>query len=798
MFTFASDIVKKYQTDLVNSGTSMTQPLSDFVESVRTAATIEDEKFFIATELAQIRALTKKMDPELRPRVASKLLFLDMLGQNIAWGQMEAIALMTHERFSFKRIGYICTAAILDQTTELTVLVTQTLLSDLNNPDPNIQNLALGFIANLGTQEVCRSVAVTVQKLMESRHAFVMKAAGMATVRIIRTNPDLSDSYKNSVQTLLNNPTHGVVIAGINLVMAMIRAEPKLARSWSQFAIPFTKILKTLTTSRPTREFCYGVFNDPYLQIKTLQALAMLRKKSEELDVLLQSIVSGTDTKRNTGRALLYQAVETIVAVSKKASLRGLAFNQVGRLLSMRDPNVLYSALSSFARVLYASRSVINRGSVDAMALQRYKSQIVKCLDHQDPSIRRRALDVISALIDEKNVETLVPEILSYVKLADAEFRTDLVSKIYAASQRFAPNCVWNFDTVHRILIDSGDYVPADILAAFCDLVTKTVSLHDYAVEKLRESLISNANNQNLIQVAAYIIGELSQEDKGELNSLKQLAVLPQTKPETLLYILTAVAKLSVRIGTIPEAIELCRLLVENNNLEVQQRSGELMNLLAHPEACVQILEPVSRATETDDKSSIMIQQGSATDRSGEHGAGDDVLLMMLDTKKKDDKKAEPVDDLLNLDMATSVAPANKTNNSDLLSVLGQSGQQQPQVQMQMTELLVKPDFAIYGQVKANAADPRQVALRLLIFGTGSTNLNDFKLAFNASPGWQLNAQPPDGSVLLPNREKPISQILYLMNSTNAPFQLQVKATYRFGSQPLSEIGVITTLPPPQ
>jgi hypothetical protein len=418
----------------------MTQPLNDFINSIRRAETIEDEKYLIATEQAQIRASLRKLDPMLRPRIVSKLVFLDMLGQNPAWGQMEALTLMTDSRLSFKRIGHVCTAIILDQTAELTVLVTQTLLADLTCSSPHSQLLALYFVANLGSVEVCRPVATAVQKLFESPAPSVQKAAGMATVRIIRANPDLSDSYKSAVQTLLNNPNHGVVIAGINLVMTMIPVEPKLARSWSQFAIPFTKILKTLTSTRPTREFCYGQFNDPYLQMKALQALALLRKRSDELNGILQSIVSGTETRRNTGRAILYQAVETIVALCKKAVLRGLAFNQVGRLLSMKNPSVLYSALSSFARVLYAERAIINRGSVDSMALQRYKTQIVRCLSHPDPSMRRRALDVISALIDEKNVETLIQEILVYVKLADAEFRTELVSKIYAAAQRSHPH----------------------------------------------------------------------------------------------------------------------------------------------------------------------------------------------------------------------------------------------------------------------------------------------------------------------------------------------------------------------
>jgi AP-1 complex subunit gamma-1 len=50
--------------------------------------------------------------------------FLELIGQNPTWGQMEAITLMMSERFSFERIGYISTAVLLDQTNDLSILVT--------------------------------------------------------------------------------------------------------------------------------------------------------------------------------------------------------------------------------------------------------------------------------------------------------------------------------------------------------------------------------------------------------------------------------------------------------------------------------------------------------------------------------------------------------------------------------------------------------------------------------------------------------------------------------------------------
>jgi hypothetical protein len=111
--------------------------------------------------------------------------------------------------------------------------------------------------------------------------------------------------------------------------------------------------------------------------------------------------------------------------------------------------------------------------------------------------------------------------------------------------------------------------------------------------------------------------------------------------------------------------------------------------------------------------------------------------------------------------------------------------------------LLETSDFAIYGQTKVNPAAPTQIALRLLIYGTGTTPLTDFTLQFTAAPGWKAAPQPVPPAVLAPARQNPLSVIVYLANMNNAPFTLYVTASYKFGAQPFTERGTISRLPPP-
>lgn len=728
--------------------------LDDFISDVRMAETIEDEKFIMNTEQAQIRAALKNCKPESRPRIVSKLVFLELCGQQTNYGQMETILLMNDEDFSYKRIGYISAAVLIDESAELTVLVTQTLMKDLNSENPFIQTLALGFVANIGSAEICRSVAPYLKGLFESRYPRVLKGVGMATVQVVRKNPDLAELYKNSVQSLLNHPQHGVLISGINLAIEMMNAEPRLIKAWSQFVVPFTKIIKALVNSRTTPEYASGIYNDPIAQIQAMKALSMLGKGSAEIDEILQNVITSVEPRQNTGRALLYQAVEAIVKLSKKTSLRGLAFTQVSRLLTFKVPNTLYSALSIFVSVLSLGNAS------DITQIQKFKMLVVKLLDHRDPSIRRRALQVISLLIDETNVTTLVPEILGYIKMADSDFRAELVSKIYFASQKYAPSVEWLFEIVHQIFVESGNYVSTEILTNFCDLVESSHSIHAHAVESLSKSLLNFLDNQSLIQVSSYIIGEFATVDDGSFESLLHIARLPQTTTETKLYIMTAIAKLAARFNFQEKGITALENEERSIDLEIQQRAGELLRMLRNGGVCNAILGPVIT----------------------EELQPQDEKVIIIENKDNDNE------DLLSLLTETSTpTPQPQTLATELMELSSPPPQQIP-------ILFETDDFVAYYQ-KGGTNNPKVTVIQLALASKLQKELSGFTMAFLPSTGWQIKVAQPSSTVLLPKGGDLLKQTLYLNDVGGTPLGLQIQFKYLFGAQPISFVQTVRNIP---
>lgn len=53
--------------------------------------------------------------------------------------------------------------------------------------------------------------------------------------------------------------------------------------------------------------------------------------------------------------------------------------------------------------------------SIDESAVARYRTLILGCLGEEDPSIRRRALELLIALVQLNTVEEIVRELLQYL-----------------------------------------------------------------------------------------------------------------------------------------------------------------------------------------------------------------------------------------------------------------------------------------------------------------------------------------------------------------------------------------------
>jgi AP-1 complex subunit gamma-1 len=109
--------------------------------------------------------MTQKNEEALRPRNVTKLLFINMSGQETNFGQMECLKLITGSTLIEKRIGYLGLTQLFHEKSELLMMATNRIRVDLAHSNNNLVGLALCVLSEVCTVELATELHKEVLKV---------------------------------------------------------------------------------------------------------------------------------------------------------------------------------------------------------------------------------------------------------------------------------------------------------------------------------------------------------------------------------------------------------------------------------------------------------------------------------------------------------------------------------------------------------------------------------------------------------------------------------------------------------
>lgn len=571
----------------------MSIKLRDLIRSVRACKTAAEERAVISKECALIRTAIKEENELFRHRNVAKLMYIHMLGYPTHFGQMECLKLISAQSFPEKRIGYLGLTLLLTENTEVLTLVTNSLKVDLTNSNQYIVALSLIAIGNLCTQDMARDLASDVDKLLRANNAYLRKKAALATIRLLKKEPDLIEHMSERILGLLKDRAHGVLVTGIQLITEVLEILPSMTEEYRRLVPSLVRLLRNFISMGYSPEHDVGGITDPFLQVALIRLLRYLGKgneeASEQMNDVLAQVATNTETTKTAGNAILYECVMTIMDVESDAGLRVLAVNILGRFLLNRDNNIRYVALNTLSKVV----------AEDIAAVQRHRATIVDCLKDSDISIRQRALELIFQLVNEQNVESLSSELLNYLVIAHSEHKASIVSRLMEVIEKYSPNKKWRVDTLITMLSLAGNQCEDPIFRQAILFITQAESLQSYAVHRLYATILTDTSQITLVHVAIWCIGEYGEmlirtchesgtdypaiAESDIVTLLESCLRIHNADITTKSYILNALIKLSTRTSP---AIRGRILSIMNTYrgsiiLELQQRGTEYSTLLS-------------------------------------------------------------------------------------------------------------------------------------------------------------------------------------------------------------------------
>jgi len=574
--------------------------LAVFISDIRNCKSRENELKRINKELANIRSKfkgDKTLDGYQKKKYVCKLLFIFLLGHDIDFGHMEAVNLLSSNKYSEKQIGYLFISVLVNTSSDLIKLIIQSIKNDLACRNPVHVNLALQCVANIGSREMAEAFGTDLPKLLVSGETMdvLKQSAALCLLRLFRTNPDIipGGGWTSRIIHLLNDQHLGVVTAASSLIEALVKSNPEEYKGCISLAV---SRLSRIVTANYTdlQDYTYYFVPAPWLSVKLLRLVqhypppedpGVRGRLNECLEAILNKAQEPPKSKKvqhsNAKNAVLFEAISIIIHSDSEAALLVRACNQLGQFLSHRETNLRYLALETMC--------LLATSEFSHEAVKKHQETVINSLkSERDVSVRQRAVDLLYAMCDRSNAEQIVHEMLNYLESADYSIREEMVLKVAILAEKYAGDYTWYVDVILNLIRIAGDYVSEEVWYRVIQIVVNRDDVQGYAAKTVFEALQAPACHENMVKVGGYILGEFGNLIAGDQRSAPSVQFnLLHSKyhlcsPGTRALLLTTYVKF---INLFPEIRgQIQEVLKNDSNLrcsdaELQQRASEYLHL---------------------------------------------------------------------------------------------------------------------------------------------------------------------------------------------------------------------------
>ncbi|XP_041093672.1 AP-2 complex subunit alpha-1 isoform X2 [Polyodon spathula] len=595
----------------VSKGDGM-RGLAVFISDIRNCKSKEAEIKRINKELANIRSKfkgDKALDGYSKKKYVCKLLFIFLLGHDIDFGHMEAVNLLSSNKYTEKQIGYLFISVLVNSNSELIRLINNGVKNDLASRNPTFMCLSLHCIANVGSREMGEAFAADIPRVLVAGDTMdsVKQSAALCLLRLYKTSPDLvlMGEWTSRVVHLLNDQHMGVYTLHLS-THCTVHTPDEFKTCVSSLLSLLSQIVSSASTD--LQDYTYYFVPAPWLSVKLLRLLqcypppeegAVKGRLVECLETILNKAQEPPKSKKvqhsNAKNAILFEAISLVIHYDSEPNLLVRACNQLGQFLQHRETNLRYLALESMCTLASSEFS--------HEAVKTHIETVITALQtERDVSVRQRAADLLYAMCDRSNAKQIVAEKLSYLETADYSIREETVLKVAVLAEKYAVDYSWYVDTILNLIRIAGDYVSEEVWYRVIQIVINRDDVQGYAAKTVFEALQAPACHENMVKVGGYILGEFGNLIAGDPRSspLVQFNLLHSkfhlcSVPTRALLLSAYIKFINLFPETKPTIQEVLRSdsQIRNSDVELQQRAVEYLKLssIASTDVLATVLE---------------------------------------------------------------------------------------------------------------------------------------------------------------------------------------------------------------
>lgn len=563
--------------------------LTDLVRGIRNNK--NNEAKFIAQCIEEIKDELKIPNVNAKANAVAKLTYLQMLGYDIGWAAFNIIEVMSSERFTHKRIGYLAASQCFSNNTEVLMLTINMIRRDLCARNVYETGCAMSGLSCFVSNEIGRELFNDVHRLLSSTKPYLRKKAVLLMYKILTVFPDTLCEVLPKLEEKLEDPDQGVQSSVINVICELARKNPKdfihlegtlyklMENSSNNWML--IKIIKLFGALTPL---------EPRIGEKVIQPLENLAHSTSAMSVLYETI--------STIMAILASPTSKLPK-NRASAYRQLCVQKLRIFIEDSDQNLKYLGLLAMKKML----------QIHSKSVRAHQDIILGCLEDKDESIRLRALDLLYGMVSKENLTTVAGDGIvdrlmkhvSYPKMGN-KFRDEIVFKVIDICSRSDYFYINNFDWYITVLvtlasIEGGTSHGNLIAQQLLDVAVRVKEVRPYAVKQMAailnhtDKFSTNFSVTEVLYAASWICGEYSEFLSDKLDTMYNLLGAKNFAPYIIAIFVQNACKIFSRLSQEmlgEDFVCVCDRLVEKelpnlqliDDLEVQERVKNFLNIV--------------------------------------------------------------------------------------------------------------------------------------------------------------------------------------------------------------------------
>ncbi|EDO05272.1 Adaptin N terminal region family protein [Babesia bovis T2Bo] len=580
--------------------------LVKFITELNACSSSHDFDHRVREEITKIRSRFEEhgLSGYEKKKCLLKLLYIHMLGHEIDFGYVESVQLMASSSYQEKSAGYMGYDILVINHDDFRTLGINTVSDDLRSSNFYVQALALNHIANSWCPVLRASLyddvlhKLLLQPFESPRLRKKVYMCVLQFLRMDRSSFPLHDWKRKMHDLLSREGDFGCLMALINLLLEFIKIQCDV---WDH-CIPLVleSFMRLLSGSAAAET--YHSLTSPWLMQKLLTVLVMIKPSSEArylqtlihvLNRLVDNLRAldvpphsrGTANDKEFDAKLIWLLRVSISMEAVRVIVHWIPFmptfsmtavlDFMSRLLSSRSSHVCIIAVE-MAEFMLANDTFLPM-------LKTMLAQFLRLLTSNDPTVRCRAVYVISKLCDESNWGTVVPDFLAVLRSSDMPTQRVIAPLILDAVSRSIPPGPLYVDFVFKVVQFTNEYSALQTVPLVLDF--KSPMMGELIATKCVNMLSELPVNDALVHICALMLDEYGhlieskQSTKEQATLLQRYYVLGNS--DTKAVVLVTLAKFASRDSALRPLVE--RFVESQINSEdhiVQSTACELLRLM--------------------------------------------------------------------------------------------------------------------------------------------------------------------------------------------------------------------------